>query len=101
MPRDASPVSSKRLRRSIIMIAAAALLVWLTFFDSHSLVRRATWMYERGELMEENQELLRTIEELEASLEQGLSEDEVERIAREQYGMRRPGETVYPEASSR
>jgi cell division protein FtsB len=29
-------------------------------------------------------------------VQEGLSPATVERVAREQYGMRRPGETVYP-----
>lgn len=71
--------------------------MWLTFFDSHSFLRRATWHYERAELAEENEELQERIGEIEASLERGLTAEDVERIAREEYGMRRRGETIYPE----
>ncbi len=72
-------------------------MVWLTFFDSHSFYRRSTWHYERAELAAENADLQARIQQIEASLERGLTEMDVERIAREQYGMRRSGETVYPE----
>lgn len=91
------PKQPKRLRRSLFVAAAGFLLVWLTFFDSHSFFRRATWHYERAELSQQNEELQVRIDEIEASLERGLTAEDVERIAREEYGMRRPGETVYPE----
>ena len=87
----------RRYRRPIVLVAVGLLLVWLTFFDSHSFVRRATWWQESTELRRENERLSTQIESIEATLEAGLSDDDVERIAREQYGMRRPGETVYPE----
>ena len=35
------------------------------------------------------------IEVLESQLSDGPSDEDVERIAREKYGMRKPGETVY------
>lgn len=44
----------------------------------------------------ENEQLRETVARLEAELERGLTDEEIERIAREQYGMRREGETVYP-----
>lgn len=89
--------SRRRFRRPIVLVAVGLLLVWLTFFDSHSFVRRALWWQESTELRRENEELSAQIEAIQASLEAGLTDEDVERIAREQYGMRRPGETVYPE----
>lgn len=88
---------SHRMRRPVIVLAASILFVWLAFFDSHSFYRRVSWWYDRAELRSENQDLEVKISELEASIDRGLSADDVERIAREQYGMRRPGETIYPE----
>ena len=66
------------------------------FFDSHSVYKRVTWHREVTALEAENAQLRAEIERLEAELEQGLSDEEIERIAREQYGMQREGETVYP-----
>ena len=37
-----------------------------------------------------------TLDQLLTSIDAGLTPATVERVAREQYGMRRPGETVYP-----
>lgn len=73
--------------------------MWLTFFDSHSLYRRVTWHYEAAELAAENETLRYQIESFEQSIQSGLSARDVERIAREQYGMRMKGETVYPETN--
>ncbi len=79
--------------------AAGALLVavgvWIAFFDSHSLARRLAWGRELAQARAENAALEAGIAALEAELAE-VSEDEViEAAAREQYGMRRPGETVY------
>ena len=76
------------------------LLGWLAFFDSHSILKRVAWHQERAEVRAQNEELASQIAEIEAQLEQGLSDELVERLAREQYGMRRPGESVYPTVSS-
>lgn len=76
-------------------MALAALGVWVTFFDSHSLWRRATYAGELDRLTEENTRLAAANEDLEARLARGLDAATVEKVAREQYGMRRPGERVY------
>lgn len=69
--------------------------MWLVFFDSHSLLQRWKWTQELERLQAENAALVETIEQLEADLEEVESEEVVEKVAREQYGMRREGETVY------
>lgn len=84
-----------RLRHRILLGGIFLLVVWLAFFDSHSLFKRYRWHRERTALAAENQRLEREIDALSNELSEGLSDDVVEQIAREQYGMRRPGETVY------
>lgn len=94
----ASKQQANRLRRLRVWLTAAVvlgLLVWLAFFDSHSLTRRITWHQELSRLSEENAVLREQINMLEDGLEAAPSASVVEQIAREQYGMRRPGETVY------
>jgi cell division protein FtsB len=94
-----SPISDGNGRRfGRRLLASAALIVglWITFFDSHSLVKRLGWHSERANLQAENDSLYAEIDRLEREVEKGLSDEVVEEIAREQYGMRRPGETVYP-----
>lgn len=90
-----------RYRNRLLAAAALAVLVWIAFFDSHSLQRRATWWQESRQLQQENEALRERIHAVETSLERGLTDEDVERIAREQYGMRRPGETVYPQRQER
>jgi cell division protein FtsB len=86
---------SRRVRRWLIAGAVLVLMVWLTFFDSHSLLRRAQWHHEMSTLRAENEQLQARIDELEQKLQETSSDEVVEQIAREQYGMRRRGETVY------
>ncbi len=70
--------------------------IWVAFFDSHSL-----WRY--WELKQQHRYLIRSNQELRAEIARLQQEivllrrdpRTIERIAREQYGMRRPGETVY------
>ena len=81
--------------RLIIAVAVFMLAVWLAFFDSHSLYQRFTWQRELARLEVENREMVRKIEEIEVKLDQAKADEVIEQIAREQYGMRRPGETVY------
>jgi len=89
------PRLPQKLPAWILLAALVSLGTWLLFFDSHSLLRRWTWHREHARLEAENQWLEAQILDLGASLEADLTDDVVERIAREEYGMRRPGETVY------
>jgi len=87
--------SKQALRWWIVGGIASALLIWIAFFDSHSLLRRFQWHQEHEDLTEENQALRLEIQQLREQLDRPLSDSLVERIAREDYGMKRPGETVY------
>lgn len=86
---------SKRLRRRLLLAGALALTVWVALFDSHSLLRRATYAHELDRLTEENATLSSDNEALSARMQRGLDAETVEKVAREQYGMRRPGDRVY------
>ena len=92
---ERQPNGLRRLRLGLTFVLGLGLLVWVTFFDSHSLAKRIAWHQELSQLAVENAELEAQIEGLEEGLEATPSESVVEKIAREQYGMRRPGETVY------
>lgn len=85
----------RRLTRLLLIGLMFAGLLWFTWFDSYSLVRRAKWQREYEELVEENMQLRSEIAELQSMLEDPPSDETIEKIAREQYGMRRDGETVY------
>ncbi len=88
-------MSNKRLRRWVIGGGLCILFVWITFFDSHSLLQRYQWHQQRDRLKAENEELRREIQHLRQQLDRPLSDSLIEHIAREEYGMKRPGETVY------
>gem|GEM_PF-174825 len=95
LPIPLTTEEKRRLRNRIIASALLLLGVWITFFDSHSLIKRISWHREHADLVEANAKLRAEIERLEGEVAKGLSDEVVERIAREEYGMRRPGETVY------
>jgi cell division protein FtsB len=80
-----------RILGGIVLLA----LVWVLFFDSHSMVRRLQWTHEAAQLRQDNEAMQAEILRLERSLKEANDPEVIERIAREQYGMRRPGETVY------
>ncbi len=88
--------TKRRLRKTILWVVAAAALGSFLFLDSHSLLKRMTWRSEYTEVRQENERLRADIEQLEKEVSEGLSDEAVEKIAREEYGMHRPGETVYP-----
>jgi cell division protein FtsB len=89
------PRSRRALRRWLIGGALGVGFVWICFFDSHSLLRRYQWHQEHDALTKENQQLRQKIDRLQEKLDEPLSDETVERIAREEYGMKRAGETVY------
>ena len=86
---------SRRFRFRLVVAGLLALAAWVLFFDSHSVMRRAGYARELGRLTRENTRLQAENEALARQLDAGLNADIVERVAREQYGMRRPGERVY------
>lgn len=86
---------SKRLRRRAILVGLVGLALWVAFFDSHSVFRRMSYARELDRLTVENRQLEADNTALAARLEAGLDDATLERVAREEYGMRRPGERVY------
>ena len=85
----------QRLRRRLALVGVLGLILWVAFFDSHSLWRRASYARDLDRLTAENAAIAAENEALTARLDRGLDDATVERVAREQYGMRRPGERVY------
>lgn len=79
-----------------VFIGLALLTVlWVAFFDSHSLLKRAQWHWEAQSLEAENEQLREETQALEGQIKALEAESTIEEIAREEFGMHRPGETVY------
>ena len=91
----AAATPKRRLRRPVVAMVLLLGALWFTFFDSYSLVKRVRWHHEHARLSQENEHLRREVDILEERLKNPLSDEVIEKVAREQYGMRRPGETVY------
>lgn len=94
MPVPSFPLSDRRVQWGIGVFLAGVLL-WVAFFDSHSLLQRYHWHQELEALQQENTELRTNIQRLRTQLDRPLSDSVVERIAREEYGMKQSGETIY------
>ena len=87
-------LSEKTLRR-LVLVGGIFLFLWVVFFDSHSILNRVFWNREAAGMEVRNEELRTEIEQIAVDIEHAGDPDEVERVARESYGMRRDGETVY------
>lgn len=80
----------------LVSLLIAFMVVWFSFIDAYSLKTRWELSQKKHDLIEKTAELSLKSEELKtrlASLEDNPAL--LEKIAREQYGMRKPGETVY------
>ena len=91
--------STGRRRFPRILLFGGILAIWLLlqfiWFDSYSLIRHQEWKKEYEQLLDENGRLQAEIEQLQTLLQVAPSDEMIEKIAREQYGMRREGEIVY------
>ena len=94
MPLPDSALSDRRVWWGIGVLLVSA-FVWVLFFDSHSLWQRYQWHQALEATEQENAELRTEIERLRTQLDRPLSDSLVMRIAREEYGMKRPDETIY------
>lgn len=86
-----------RWRKSfLVTILVAFIVLWILFIDTYSLYTRYELHQKKNDLIERTTELKTETVSLEQKIEK-LTEnnDLLEKIAREEYGMRKPGETVY------
>lgn len=72
------------------------MMIWFTFIDTYSIWTRVELNQRKTELKEKKQQLKSETETLKKNIE-NLETDPflLERIAREEYGMKKEGETVY------
>ncbi|MFO8231529.1 MAG: septum formation initiator family protein [Longimonas sp.] len=93
MPLPAS-TRVRLLRWSLVFVLGMA-GIWVLFLDTHSVVHRIELHREYETIRAENERLREDIEDLNEQLADSLSDEEIERIAREEYGMQYPNETVH------
>lgn len=82
------------LRWTAVLVLAFG-LIWVFFLDTHSIMHRVELHQQHQEVRAENERLRIQIENLREQLEDPLSDETIERIAREEYGMQYPDETVH------
>lgn len=86
-----------RWRKSFLgVVLGGIILIWFTFFDTYSLWTRYQLHQQKEDLISRTRELEKDTAELREKIE-SLKNDPalLERIAREEYGMKNEGETVY------
>ena len=90
-----SALRSPKTRFNVLAVIGVFLLIWILFFDSHSVRNRWYWEGETQRMVAENDQFK---EEIEASKRRIKSADTtfvIEERAREDFMMRRGGETIY------
>ena len=99
---DVLPMTPKQLnplywkKSALISLLIGFFALWFLFFDTYSLATRYQLESRKDELIERTKELEQKTKELEQKIEELKNNpDLLEKIAREEYGMRKPGETVY------
>lgn len=86
-----------RWRRPFLLsLLLLMLVVWFGFIDTYSVRTRILLNNEKQELILETERLQKETAELQQKMED-LQKDPglLERLAREEFGMRKPGETIY------
>lgn len=80
----------------LFSLLAAFVLIWFSFIDVYSIKTRWQLSQRKNELIKKTEELAVKSEQLKHKLN-SLEQDPalLEKIAREEYGMRKAGETVY------
>lgn len=80
----------------LISLLIGSFVLWFTFFDTYSLMTRYQLHSKKSDLIERTKELNQKTSELQQKIEELKNNpDLLEKIAREEYGMRKPGEIVY------
>jgi cell division protein FtsB len=86
-----------RWSKSFLMIVLGGfVLIWFTFIDTYSIWTRFELNQRYDNLTEKTEQLEADTEQLKQKID-NLSNDPVllERIAREEYGMKKEGEMIY------
>lgn len=86
---------SPKTRLNILLGIGLLLLIWVLFFDSHSIRNRWYWERESQRMTTENLQLQQDIEAAKRRIKSADTTFVIEERAREDFMMRRSGETVY------
>ncbi len=89
--------NSFRWKRSwLVGLLISFVTFWFLFFDTHSLLTKIQLENQKKELIERTQDYEKQTAELEEKIGNIQKNPELlERIVREEYGMKKPNETVY------
>ncbi len=81
-------------KRFIMQAMLVLFLFWFVFGD-FGLVTRISMERDHRLLQQRQSEELKKISEDRATIRQAYSQDSIEKVARERYNFRKPGETVF------
>ncbi len=80
----------------LIVLLSGFVLIWFGFVDSYSLLTRVELYNQKSDLKNKIDQLSTSTQKLEKKINNLHNDAQLlEKIAREEYGMRKPGETVY------
>jgi len=83
-------------RSRLLLLLCSFAILWFLFFDTHSFVTKLQLENQKKELIERTEEYRQKTAGLEQKIEDLENNRElIEKIAREDYGMKKPEETVY------
>lgn len=84
------------LIRNKYLIAGAALVVWMCFFDRYDFATQYNFQMEKNKLEREKSYYTGEITHIEQSIKDAqYNPNEIERIAREKYKMKKSNEDIY------
>lgn len=80
----------------LILLLSTFVVIWFTFLDTFSIKTRWDLYSQKKEYKARTEQMEQDVEELKDKI-RSLENDPalLEKIAREDYGMKKPGETVY------
>lgn len=81
-------------KKFILQAMLALFLFWFAFGD-FGILTRISMEREHRQLQERQEEEQKKIVEDRATIRQAYSQDSIEKVAREKYNFRKPGETVF------
>jgi len=78
------------------LVATVLFLAWILFFDENSIVSHQRQRRELREMLEQKENYIKQIEADKIKMEELKSDaDDLEKFAREEYYMSKPGEEVF------